>query len=647
MKTRDGFTLAFLGLGLAFLPAAVISHAQDSDPQQGITSSQNYTGMQGDYSHARIVRLSFVEGTVTLQRPDIADWAAAPINTPIQEGFKLSTAEKSFAEVEFENTSTARLGQDSLVDFNQLVITPSGGKVNRLTLEQGYATFNVNPEGVDTFEVKAQDTTITLAATATTRFRVDLDQGAMRVEVFKGAADVSSPYGQQTLTKDMVLDIRPGTEQAFNTSQGITKDSWDQWVDERDNQESVVRNSPTPSVYSSDNSNSYYGWNDLSNYGNWNYFPGSGYGWAPMAAYDWSPFSVGRWCWYPGFGFTWISSEPWGWLPFHYGGWLFQPGFGWTWFPSSFGNWSPGNVNWSQGSGWVGWSPMAPQGTSGRGVCAPGQNCGRIIVRPEVLREGKPIRPSSLVDVNLADGRPVARPNILPSRAGMLPGAPVAQAASFAPRTNLGGAKQIGNNAQITSGRNTVVIGETSAARPSASRPGMTTLGAQRAPAGETGVAFDPASGRFVNSNMIKPSPVTERPGAATPGNQTEEHSASPILNLGAAPVRRLPSSQIDSAAPTREPPSYSHETAAPAGRSPHSEAPVYRPSSPNSSGSHFGGGSRSTSSEGSRSSSYGGGRSGGGASGMIGSSGGGSRSGGGGSTGGGSHSSGTTTHPH
>ncbi|HLW79771.1 MAG TPA: hypothetical protein VKU44_09265, partial [Terriglobia bacterium] len=41
------------------------------------------------YSHARIVRLSFVEGTVTVQRPDLPDWSTAPVNTPIQEGFKL------------------------------------------------------------------------------------------------------------------------------------------------------------------------------------------------------------------------------------------------------------------------------------------------------------------------------------------------------------------------------------------------------------------------------------------------------------------------------------------------------------------------------------------------------------------------------
>ena len=650
MQTRFGFALMFLGLGLVILPAAVISQAQDqpqdNDPQDTITASQNAAAMPGDYSRARIVRLSFVEGTVTLQRPDMADWAAAPVNTPIEEGFKLSTSDKSFAEVEFENASTARLGQDSLVDFNQLVSTPSGGKVNRMTLEQGYGTFNVDPEGIDTFEVTAQGTTITVAASATTRFRVDLDQGSMRVEVFKGAADVSSPYGQQTLSKNMVVTISPGSDQAFNVTSGITKDDWDQWVDERENEESVVHNSPTPSVYSSDNSNSFYGWNDLSNYGNWSYFPNYGYGWAPMAGYGWSPFSDGRWCWYPGFGYTWISFEPWGWLPFHYGGWLFQPGFGWTWFPSSFGSWSPGNVNWTQGSGWVGWSPAPPQGIAGAGNCSLGGNCGRIIVRPEVLKEGKPIRPSSVLDVNLADGRPVARPNIIPSRAGMLPGAPVAQAASFVPRTNVGRARQIGNDAQVTSGRNTVVIGETSGARPSVSRP-VNGLGAQRAPGSQPGVAYDPASGRYVNSNVIRPGPVTGRSGAASSGNRMEGHSASPILGLGAAaPVRRSPSGQIDSAAPARESRPYGNEVAAPVSRPSHSEAPVYRPASPYSSGPRNWGGSRSTSPMRSSSPAYGGGRSGGGASGAVGSSGGGSRSSGAVSTGGGSRSSGTTGHP-
>src|SRR5690242_13122703 len=64
-------------------------------------------------SHVRVVRLSYVSGTVTLKRPASTDWVQAQVNTPLQEGFALSTAAGSYAEVEFENGSTARLGESS------------------------------------------------------------------------------------------------------------------------------------------------------------------------------------------------------------------------------------------------------------------------------------------------------------------------------------------------------------------------------------------------------------------------------------------------------------------------------------------------------------------------------------------------------
>ena len=113
------------------------------------------------YSHARVVRLSFVEGTVTVQRPDVADWAEAPMNTPLQEGVKLSTAEGSFAEVEFENGSTVRLGQLSMLEFTQLALAPDGSKINRLTMDKGYATFHAAPEGQDVYEVRTPNGTLT------------------------------------------------------------------------------------------------------------------------------------------------------------------------------------------------------------------------------------------------------------------------------------------------------------------------------------------------------------------------------------------------------------------------------------------------------------------------------------------------------
>ncbi len=444
------------------------------------------------YSHVRIVRLSFVEGTVSIQRPDVPEWASAPVNTPIQEGFKLSTTEDSFAEVQFENASTARLGQLSLLEFMELALSPTGGKQNRLTLHQGYATFSFIPEGDDIYEVKTADATFTPYGKTT--FRVDIDEGLLRVTVFKGSVEVSSPYGSGTLAKNTVLELRPGAEQAFQVSQGITKDDWDEWVNQREGAETLLQNKRAPGFYTADVSSLLYGWNDLWSYGNWSYLPAYGYGWAPIAPVGWVPYSFGRWCWYPGFGYTWISAEPWGWLPYHYGEWVFLPNTGWCWIPGNFGAWSPALVVWSQGPGWVGWAPR-PGATAraGQNTCPNPRGCATA-VSLDTFQSGKPVAPRSILAIDPSQGRIVASPEIQPSRLAMLPGPP----------------------------------------RPKA--------------AAESGIAFDAANGRFVNShpnpaavrsvsNTSTASPVAG--SAATTAVSPANSEASPISEPSGIPEVR------------------------------------------------------------------------------------------------------------
>ena len=311
-----------------------------------------------------------MEGTVTVLRPGAgSDWANAPVNTPMQEGFQLSTDKSSFAEVQFENGSTARVGELSLVKFDQLVLTEAGNEVNRLVLDHGYGTFEMSPEKVEVFEVRSGDATF--KPQGKTQFRVDLDQGKVRVEVFKGSLEVESPEINTTLAKNAVLELAPGTEEAYNVSQGIKHDDWDQWVSQRDQQ--LVEATPPGGYLQGAPS---YGWSDLNQYGTWSYLDGYGYGWVPDAGGPRSPFGLGQWSWYPGFGYSWISYEPWGWLPYHYGGWAWDSLFGWAWFPGSYWGWSPGVVNWYQGPGWVGWTPRGPAGTGmGAGVLPPAKPC--------------------------------------------------------------------------------------------------------------------------------------------------------------------------------------------------------------------------------------------------------------------------------
>ena len=77
---------------------------------------------QSGLSRVRVVRLSYVSGTVAVKRASSSEWAKAMVNTPLEEGFAVSTSADSYAEVEFENGSTARLGEFPKIDFSQLAL---------------------------------------------------------------------------------------------------------------------------------------------------------------------------------------------------------------------------------------------------------------------------------------------------------------------------------------------------------------------------------------------------------------------------------------------------------------------------------------------------------------------------------------------
>jgi ferric-dicitrate binding protein FerR (iron transport regulator) len=325
-------------------------------------------------SHARVVRLSYVSGNVTLKRPGSAEEEKAMPNTPIQEGFELSTSGGGYAEVEFENGSTARIGELSKLLFHQLALDANGNKLNGMTFEKGYATFHFVPvrnspnqrerngaidflpDNHDVYHVRIADATVT--ANDKCEFRADLDQDRYRVEVFSGSVNVSTGTLSSTLGEGKVLEHEPGSAlMAFNIQRGIVKDAWDQWTEARDRQ--VLLTQRDEAVHPTGPS---YGWSDLDTYGEWVNLPGGRFGWSPYAQAGWSPYTNGQWQWYPGFGWTWVAGEPWGWLPYHCGLWDYDASFGWYWMDPMFGCglWGASMVNWYMGPGWIGWAPMGP-----------------------------------------------------------------------------------------------------------------------------------------------------------------------------------------------------------------------------------------------------------------------------------------------
>jgi len=362
---------------------------------------------QKGLSHVRVVRLSYVSGTVAVRRPASTEWSRAQVNTPIQEGFELSTSVNSYAEVEFENGSTARLGEFSKVNFDQLAMDERGNKLNRLTFEQGYATFHFLPEHHDAYSVRIAAATLT--PNGKSEFRTDLEHGRVRVEVFSGSVELATSLKTVKLGKDKVLEFDPGaTEVASNGKSGIVKDSWDKWTSARDTQAQLaISDQAVPG-------RALYGWSDLDAYGEWGFFPGFGYGWSPFVSAGWSPYSMGMWSWYPGMGYTWIAGEPWGWLPYHYGSWDFSPGFGWFWMPGNMGYFSPALVSWYGGPGWIGWAPLGALG-------APGQNIVTT-VPGSVVQNGLMISPQNVNHVPVTVGTRIRTLPFQPGAGAMFSG---------------------------------------------------------------------------------------------------------------------------------------------------------------------------------------------------------------------------------
>jgi hypothetical protein len=331
-----------------------------------------------DSGHARIIRLSLVQGDVRLARDVKGDplasqnatWEAAELNLPIRQGYVLAT-DKGRAEVEFENGSIAFLGEDTVLEFYDLSLE-DGAKTTRLILRQGTASFYVNPANGDYFSVTGGD--FSVEANSRSTFRLDNFDDGSAVNVIKGHLSVLGKKTATDLVKGQSLSMRAGDPTSSSIGQFTDDGDFDRWVAGRIDSVQTATNAAQQYV----NSPGYTsGLASLYTYGGW--YPCAGYGncWRPYGVgAGWSPFDSGFWFNDPSIGMSFIGNQPWGWLPYHYGGWVCDPIYGWLWTPGGAGGaflyggnprWSPVTGTWLRSrSGPVGIVPLHPLDTRGK-----------------------------------------------------------------------------------------------------------------------------------------------------------------------------------------------------------------------------------------------------------------------------------------
>ena len=269
----------------------------------------------------RVARISYVDGSVSLQPGGQGDWGSAARNRPMTIGDKIWVDKDSRAELQ-AGTAAIHLGSMTALSFLNL-----DQGITQMRLAEGSINFRVSElrEG-DLYEVDAPNLAFTVKQAGAFRIDVNENGDSARVTVIRGEGEVtasgktyevhSGERGEFTGTDniDYIIEKAPGP------------DGLDRWAAERDRKED---NSVSAHYVSRD----MVGYDDLDDYGTWRDEPEYGHVWYPAAVEPgWAPYSYGYWNWVGPWGWTWVDYSPWGFAPFHYGRWNYFGGR-WGWCP--------------------------------------------------------------------------------------------------------------------------------------------------------------------------------------------------------------------------------------------------------------------------------------------------------------------------
>jgi hypothetical protein len=313
---------------------------------------------------ARVGRLNFIEGSVSLRPASVEEWAEASINRPLTTGDHIWTDSRSRAEIHVGSTAI-RLGPET--DFDLLNLDDH---TEQIRLAQGSLNIHIRYLDEDSvFEVDTPNAAISLLRTGVYRIDVVNDGDESRVTVRHGEAEVTTE-GSAFAVRPYQTALVDGDESiTYDVREAIASDNWDDWCQRRDSRE----DHPVSARYVS---TEMVGYEDLDSYGTWRTDADYGPIWVPSrVVVGWAPYHYGHWAWVYPWGWTWVDDAPWGFAPFHYGRWAYVGGV-WGWVPGAVlvqrPVYAPALVAFVGGGGFsvslnlgggggIGWFPLGPR----------------------------------------------------------------------------------------------------------------------------------------------------------------------------------------------------------------------------------------------------------------------------------------------
>ncbi|MGH9741963.1 MAG: DUF6600 domain-containing protein [Candidatus Acidiferrum sp.] len=365
-KARQGLFLCLAGLLCVAAPNARARQTDQDQTDQAQPDQALPDQAQPDQSPAnqndssnpptRVARISYVDGSVSIQPGGTGDWGAAPLNRPMTIGDKLWTDKDSRAELQ-TGVVSVHLGSMTALSFLNL-----DQAVTQMRIAEGSMNFRVKEirEG-DLYEVDTPNLAFTVTKAGAFRIDVNENGDSTGITIIRGDG--------QVVANGKTYNLQPGQRGVFDgtddkvqstIAQAPPPDGLDDWANDRDLRE---QNSVSAQYTPQDMP----GIADLDNNGTWSEQPDTGPVWYPNdVPDDWAPYSVGYWSNVGPWGWTWVDYEPWGFAPFHYGRWGYVGGR-WGWCPGprigvalygpAFVGFLGGGFGFRGGFG-VGWFPL-------------------------------------------------------------------------------------------------------------------------------------------------------------------------------------------------------------------------------------------------------------------------------------------------
>jgi hypothetical protein len=299
----------------------------------------------------RVARISYLDGTVSMQPGGEGDWGNAAKNRPVTIGDKLWVDKDSRAELQAGQVSI-HLGSMTALSFLNL-----DTNITQMRLPEGSINFRVRAmQQGDLCELDTPNLAFVVKQAG--EFRIDVDENgeATRVTVIRGEGEVAAGGKTYPIHAGEQAEFTGTDKIEYNVQPAPPPDGLDRWSAQRDLKED---NSVSAKYVPRDMD----GYSDLDENGTWNQEPDYGNVWYPNAVDPgWAPYSTGYWNWVGPWGWTWVDYAPWGFAPYHYGRWAYI-GNRWGWCPGPYYGaaiYGPAFVGFYGGgfSFGVGWFPL-------------------------------------------------------------------------------------------------------------------------------------------------------------------------------------------------------------------------------------------------------------------------------------------------